>query len=546
MFKNVMKLFVVATMALSIAACGGNEKKKSDKVDAKDIEVVSVVGKEVEGVKVNMIPDNALVALRITPEALWNKVLYNLDTENYDFVRSMIRQLSEGAPILNNLGSLGIDLMEPVVASVAFEIKDVEPEMEGAFEACLVASLDDREKFVKNLDKLVEMLDEEDALKVTKKDYDESYAHYMIFSDEEGAFDLGVFANAAVLRVTYDPSSDFKNMAKSMAKLFANGGPAKTEGLDKFYKSEADAALWIDFDNSMKSLKPAFDMADDDVAKQLEALIPLCKGASLVSELDFYYGATSLEFSVYGSDKLKEQALKYNKPASSKYFSYLPASSAVVLNVALKDFPGLVEELSKTNEELADAFESLEELGFDEELYAGFPGQITFALDGYEFGESEIPHFVLVMECQRNVWNFLESYLKEYADLVASDMYCIEDQLYVGYNHGVIMAMDAETLYRSQSGTEDSFADTELAGEIRKGGMLVNLAALPYSALSELAESIDSSMSAYDLLDWVSSVVLTNSEDFMSATLTVNMRDQDHNILSKILDEVISSVNDSY
>ena len=142
------------------------------------------------------------------------------------------------------------------------------------------------------------------------------------------------------------------------------------------------------------------------------------------------------------------------------------------------------------------------------------------------------------MECDRNVWETLESYIYEVADNVDYDLYSIDNQYYIGYVDGAIMMMDASTRYRMEYGYVDSFDTTDLAWEIRKGGMALNLEALPYYVLDQE----EFRLSGYDILEFVSSVVVTTSPDFMSATIKVNMGDPYQNFLSKIVNFALESI----
>ena len=536
MLKNVLKLSVVATIALCITSCGGgNAKKASEKLNANDLEKLEIVGQKIDGAVDNMIPSNAVAALRIQPKQLWGKAFDGLDSYNRYQLENMIDGICEHLPILREPETLGLNLEMSVVLSVSLDIRSMEP-FKGNVETCIVASLSNRDNFIKQLDNFVQEINRENEYKITKTSLGEKYVHYMIYADDQGAFDLGVFANAAVLRVTYAPSSIFAGMPTTLAKLFANGAPANSEGLNKFYSSYSDVALWVDFEKSMNNIIPLAKEYGGETAKQfkqLEQFMPMYKGASLVSELSFNEGNTVLEFAVYGSEKLKEQALKYNTPSSDKYFKYLPSSSALVLNVAIKDFPGLVEELSKTNSEFADLFESLEPIGFDKELFEGFPGVITVALDGYQL-DGETPHIALFMECDANLWDLLASYIYEVADEAGPNLYCIDGKYYIGYVDGAIMLMDSTIMRRMEYGYVDSFSETELAGEINKGGSVINFEEFPYDMLNDAARNMDNSFSGYDFLEYLSSVVITTSSDFMSATIKVNMGDPYQNFLSKV------------
>ena len=72
--------------------------------------------------------------------------------------------------------------------------------------------------------------------------------------------------------------------------------------------------------------------------------------------------------------------------------------------------------------------------------------------------------------------------------------------------------------------------------------MFVDLAAIPARDLEKyVRREFGVRMTREQILDLCSSAVLTTSDDFMSATLTVNMNDKDHNLLEKIALTAVSS-----
>ena len=87
----------------------------------------------------------------------------------------------------------------------------------------------------------------------------------------------------------------------------------------------------------------------------------------------------------------------------------------------------------------------------------------------------------------------------------------------------------------------DSFLNSPHAKDIAKGGFVFDLAAFPEDILDSLAEEFDYEMSGSELLEYVSSVVVTVSDDHMTSTLAVNMDDKEHNLLEKLVLYVISS-----
>ena len=139
------------------------------------------------------------------------------------------------------------------------------------------------------------------------------------------------------------------------------------------------------------------------------------------------------------------------------------------------------------------------------------------------------------MDCEENVWEFIETYLEMYAEEVKPDEYNLMDMFYIAYADGTLSAAsDMEVSIAS-------FGDTILSRQLEKGGMIFDLASLPPHILNDFAQEIDGSISGEELLEYLSSVVLTNTPDHMTATLTLNMDDKEHNLLEKVLLYAVNS-----
>lgn len=526
--KNFMRLVAVVFAAFAMVACVDNKSQAS---------------------KDNMIPDNAIMAFKVDAAQLWDKAVGEPGSQVallWDMAKSGISMqassMGETGELLRKViedpSSLGIRLDVPFVLSVSADVEELMyNNMSG--DVYYVALLDNKDAFVGFVDALLGYADEEGVTVASKEDVNKNYTYYFLGADEEMSVDMGVSKGSVVLRCHFADLHDPLTMKESMLALFENGGPAKTEGLKNFYASKGVAAIWADIDGIMTQLAPAMEY-DEAAAANLKAYLPLYKGASVVSALFLNDGATELTLSAYGSDELKANAIKYNAISSGRFFNQMPNSSLLVLNVAIKDFVGLVDELSNMNESYAETFAMLEtEFEINKELMAGFPGVISFALDGRNLGETETPGFSFFMECEKNVWEYVQDLLMEGFEFVGNDTYAVGEYGYITYRDGAIVVADTQTF----NGLEKTFADSPLAKQIEKGGMVIDLTVLSADALDSLAESIDEYMTGSDLLQFANSVVLTTSDDHMSATLTVNMGDKEHNILEKLL---LESINNAF
>lgn len=531
--KSFVKLTAAVAAALLVVSCA--EESKTSQAS-----------------KGNMIPDNAVMAFKVDVNQLFGKALGEPGSEGYEVweegkneLTSTLKYFGEpgelAAQILKNPAASGVCVKEPLVLSFSADLENVSnDEVDADF--YLVALLDNSNAFVKVVDAVMDFANEEADLSGTKEKLSGNYTYYHFISEDGASLDMGVSSSSAVLRFRLDTDeSDTKDsLKKSMLELFAAGGPARSEGLADFYASDSDMSFWMDYGALMNVVMPALENEEPMLAMQVEDVMDIMKNASVVADLDFKKGKTVLDLKVYGSEEIRNYAKRFNTASSDKYFEYMPATSIVVGNAALKDFAGLVEEMCSMNKELKDALEYLTgEFDFDEELFEGFPGIVTFALDGKDIDTRDVPGFVLVAECERNVWEFAETYLAEYAELLGDDMYSIEDEVFVMYDNGAIFVVDAMTLNSDDS---MSFADTKYADQIRKGGLVINLENLPDHVLDSCAEEVDYSMSGRELLEYVNSLIVTNSGDHMQASMTLNMGDKDHNLLEKLVLDVVCDV----
>lgn len=525
-FKRFLQMAAVAVSVLMMTSACGNESGPA---------------------KGNMIPDNAVMAVKVSADQLFNKALGDENSPIRDYWNMAKSGLSGqmhgygelgdiARQALKNPAMLGVNTVEPVVVSCAYDLKYI-AYGDPAVDLYMVALLDDRDAFTGVIDAAMAYVNEELELGVSKEELDGSYTYYQLFSEDEIAVGLGVTAKAAVLRVKVDPTVSNVDIKGTMQTLFANGGPKKTDALKEFYAASSDVAAWMDMNATVNSIMPLLEEEDEYAAAQLKPYISMYEGAAMFADLTFKNGQTVAGYHLYGSKELTDLAKKFNKPASDKYLKLMPATAAVAVNIAIKDFPGLVDYMCESNEELKQMYDSIvNEFGFDEKLLEGFPGTISFALDGTDLDDRDVPGFMVCLESDKKVWNYAETYLSEVADSQGDDTYSIDDEVYFLYEDGHITIVDAETMLSAPMAGTHSFADTELGAAIKKGGFVINLASLPGDELVKFVRrELGLRMTRKQILECCSSIVVATSEDFMSATLTLNMNDKEHNLLEKII-----------
>lgn len=519
-----MKVLAAGAAALLFVACGGN----GSKVPQAD--------------ENNMIPDNAVCALKVDLMSLWEKTsgdqgsqVRQLTAMAKMFLPSVIEENLESEVLadianefLSDPASLGIALDKPAVMSAAFDVVSYEDE-EYTAQAYLTVLLNDSDAFNKVADEVLVMAREEGLSGTSKAVVNDDYTHYIYFAEDGAALDLGVGAKSAVLRLVYDPQ--LVDYQKTMVNLFADGGPKKTDGLKAFNDADEDMALWLDFNTTLTEVMEIVKEEERSLYVQLQPMMDLYEGASMTATLNFEDGKTVMNVNVYGNEAMASYTDKYYAKASDKYFDKVPESSVFVANLALKDVAGMIEEMAKSNSDFEELLPLLEEVGIDEDVLEGLPGQITIALDGKGIDTKEIPGFVAVMECEPEVYELIESYLEDYAELY-DGKYIIDGLCEISYKRGA--------LYVVESSLAESYYyhfNSEYADVIEKGGFAIDLEQLPMYLLDELAQEIDYYMSGTELLEYVNGLTVVMDAP-LSTTITLYMADKDHNLLEKVGDRV--------
>ena len=190
-FRKTIKLLSVAAAAILMVSCGNKGEKATS------------------ATKGNMIPDNAVIAMKVDADQLWNKALGDegSDMRNYWNMGKSMLSMSAGElgeigdvvrKVLKDPAALGVCMEEPMVLSVAADLVDVYNE-EVDVEVCLVALLDDSGAFVNVVDAVMDVANEEGELGMSKEVVSDSYTYYSAVIDEGVSLDLGVSAESAVL-----------------------------------------------------------------------------------------------------------------------------------------------------------------------------------------------------------------------------------------------------------------------------------------------------------------------------------------------------------
>ena len=530
-FRSILKFTVAAAVAFIMAGCSSDDALLASKG--------------------NMLPDNAMWAVKVNADQLWNKALgepgapardmwqmgksmASMSTSELGEFGEVVRQ------ILNDPAALGVNMKEPLMLTFAGDLTEMhQNEVEGDVEMCLVALLDNKVAFLNVVDAAVTLAKAEADVIVFKDVEREDYTHYELVTDEDVTIDLGVTNESAVLRFKLDTTTDkIEGLSDSMLALYAGDGPQDEEALETFYGSVADIAAWGDFDSMVSMAMPILAEEDPSVVAQLEAYLPMYAGATIVYDLDFQDGQTVLNVNVYGSKELKNYAVKYNEKSSDKFFKQLPESAFVAFNVALKDFAGLVDEMCALNPDYVEVLKYLEDdYGFNKELLKDFPGVITFVMGGEGINQLE-PSFGLVMECKESVWAFVQESVLQGVEPNENGVYNT-GQVYVGYTDGYMFVKSSE-IFNSQNST--SYADNVYAQIIANGGAVIDLEVLPIEILDSIAFEIAYYMDGEDLLGYVTSLVVDPSDDFMSATVTLNMGDKNHNLLERLILDALTTM----
>lgn len=541
--NKLMKLTAIVAAVFMIAACGSENNNKA---------AVTAASKD------NMLPDNAVVALKVAPEQLLDNIVGTEGSDGYEKLERILhREMGSMAKTvmsyIDEPSKCGLSAKDPMYITMAGDFENLKSQ-KISLEFCLVAMVDDRDVLSTNIDLLIGLLEKE-GVKVAEEDITDTYTYYSAQIDEGIVCDLGLAEKSATLRLSMNTMPDAPDAKESMLQLFAEGGPKSPESIKALYESEGQIAMWMDVENILSMVEPLVSELSDymDPAQFNEAIELYKDGGSMVLDINFKKGATTLISQLFGSDKLKNEANKYYAVSSDKYYDYLAGNPALALNINIKDLQGLLAALgsvvdemvgetgrSSMSRDISDAIETLKEFNID-------GGQMTGALGfGYDYAKGDyVPSLQFVMDCDEDTWESLSTAIIELNEdtySIGGNLIAIGDDLALEYmeDQNAAILVDQNT-YVAGLGN-GGFVYNDFAKTISHGGLVLDISAFPYELLNDLARNIDYSLSGYDLLEYVSSVVIASSEDQMSGSITLNSSDSRHTLLEKmfvlLLDEI--------
>ena len=156
--KRFSQLIAVAAVSVFMVACAGGDKSTPSKG--------------------NMIPDNAVVAVKVDFDLLLNKALGDENSPLRDYwnmaksgLSGQMRGYGEVGEyvrkIINDPALSGIEVDEPVVVSCAYDMQNI-PYVDPSVDVYMVALLEDRSAFIKVVDAVMNYAILEEDLNVSK------------------------------------------------------------------------------------------------------------------------------------------------------------------------------------------------------------------------------------------------------------------------------------------------------------------------------------------------------------------------------------------
>ena len=552
MFKSTFtKFFTVVAASVLLASCAEEEK-----------------------VSLPLAPEDAVFAAKVDVKSIYEKSLGDGSAASENIMQNLQAALMQaGAPTpvenilkkaLNNpMTAFGLNLNQPVLVSATM---DVASENVGVY---FSLPLSDKALFCMILDQVY-------AKASKSSEYDSEYDYYgrenLSPSKETlsggtdfyffgGAADnyacCAVAGNAAVVYVSNQSLGKNGQAGKAaIEKLLSQSGSCTGAGFDAFMASQDDLAIWYDVDSLLDMAMPMIKQEDMSLYAVLEMLKPYFEGVSVRGSLDFEKGKTVVGFSVDGPQQMKDMVAKYTAVPSDKFFSTLPASSVVAANIAISK-----KALSDTWTELlndpsigAYLKQGAAQFGIGEEFISGLPGTITA---GLTVGADGNPVGALAIECDKYVYDTVMNLLEAHSGMVEStglDTYMIYEEeydydsynYYYGYSPTPVKTRIASVVYVNGAAiiTTDSMLGVQTGYRsaasrlISNGGFVLDVVNLPSDLMNELTKELSSELHMWInpsmVLDWVSSVSLT-AKDGLNTELSVNMGDQQHNILQKLI-----------
>lgn len=295
-------------------------------------------------------------------------------------------------------------------------------------------------KSEENLKKTIELLGNEAPI------YFDNYDGVnQIYADEQAiaAFDAHslVIAFDAATEEFIDPTEYF-SLAKSRQAC------QKKEFKDFFYSGE-DMAAAISYGEFVDFISEY----DDDDLQELLPILNKLHNAFMTMTLNMGNGDATMRCLI---DGVPADLQKANLKPTNQYLSYVPASAAAVLNVAVSNegFDASLKNLTRQQRESVE--EVLSQLGFSLESFKAINGDVMLAAYPAADGK-EMPEFMAMVQCANaELYDALCELLKNAnmpVDYLNDGKVCVLDtkdefgsDYYFGYLDGTLFVM-SETMY---------------------------------------------------------------------------------------------------
>ena len=509
---------VVCLSIMTLASCGGGFNVES------------------------LVPENSLMAVKCNFEDIYNKSLGDGSAASNAILDELTKELAYmelpadiEAHILkaleNPVKAFGLDLTQPVVFSLTSNMKATEA---NAYVAAAVSDYAAAKNFVNSLYALA-VEDYEDRKRggaPEKSVIAENVDFYYFGKPCDDVFACALSEQYVLLYFTSE--SDKRNGAKAqldIEALIKQEKPCSASGFKEFAAASNSVDFWVNAESAVSLAATA----SKDIS--LSMVKPFAKDLALNAYLEFEKGKTTLGASIICSDELKELYEQYYAVPSAKYLELLPTKTAFVYNAAM-NVEGLKETWNelKSNIMYGSYITTLEAMGIDEEFIGGLPGTITLGAEVLD--PDKLGNAIIAIECEENCYNTLVALIEAYG-LIERDYngYRVLDIAYVTYNKDkeAALVMTPELWEDSNSGTSfnSDFSSSALASEVKNGGVGIDFTNMSEDVLDELAEEFGRRYKADDLLEFVTSIVLTYDKN--EVKYVWNMGDQQNTILQKLI-----------
>lgn len=204
---------------------------------------------------------------------------------------------------------------------------------------------------------------------------------------------------------------------------------------------------------------------DRNLKKSMSAIPGLDEMAALWTA-NFDKGEVVSNMKTYASKEMMELIEKCYKDATGKFIEMAPENSFIVFQGGIGDLSAVFEMMDPSVLKQANK-EMKHEVGLTmEEILQSINGDFLFA--AYE-GETEVPDFVVAMECDNKLWKLIEDKVLSQAGLnKTSDGYDLNG-MYLNYKDGGIV-FNKGNIYKGSK----NFTKSPYASYVSKCGMVLD------------------------------------------------------------------------